>query len=227
MDSPFRLVLTALLGGLFLIFATLQANAHPKSHDPAPEPAQTENSSDQKEADGHDDGTNDGHHASSATQAANAAAAGHHGGDTAKTFSERLVSWLGSFHPAAVHIPIGLLLAALIGEVLLITTGQPVFASIVRYCIWIGALGALVAAPLGWFNAGFQLTDTEEFVTTHRWVGTSAAVWSVFLLYILNTTKDENNRTLLRVALLIGVGLVAFNGLLGGLMIHGADAHAF
>ncbi|VAW05752.1 hypothetical protein MNBD_ALPHA05-517, partial [hydrothermal vent metagenome] len=27
--------------------------------------------------------------------------------------------------------------------------------------------------------------------------------------------------------LLIGVGLVSFNGLLGGLIVHGADAHAF
>ncbi len=232
MDSPFRLIFVALVGGLFLILTTLQANAHPKSHDLEPEPAQMENTTDDHtEGDAHDEGEHEdgAHDESGATTAGADTAGGHHGAasNESKTLSERLISWLGSFHPAAVHIPIGLLLAALIGEVMLITTGQPVYASIVRYCIWIGTLGALLAAPLGWFNAGFQLTDTEEFVTTHRWVGTSAAVWSVLLVFILNATKENSSRTLLRVALLISVGLVAFNGLLGGLMIHGADAHAF
>jgi uncharacterized membrane protein len=229
MDSPFRLIVAALLGGLFLLFATLQANAHPKSHSPKPEPAQVEKTTDHKDGDGHEEGAHDdgGHDTSGAT--ANEATGGHHGAAdaTTRTFSQRLISWLGSFHPAAVHIPIGLLLAALISEGLLITTGQPVYASIVRYCIWVGAIGAFLAAPLGWFNAGFQLTDTEQFVTTHRWVGTAAAAWSVVLLFILGATKDGGSRTMLRLALLIGVGLVAFNGLLGGLMIHGADAHAF
>ncbi len=204
MDLTVRLFFVALIGGLLMILTPPQAYA--------------------QESLGFGYSALD---ASSATPAANEAdAPGAAEGET-KTFTKRLMSWLGSFHPAVVHIPIGLFVAALIGEVLLLTTGQPVYAAIVRYCIWIGALGAFLAAPLGWFNAGFQLTDTKEFVTLHRWIGTTVALWSVLLLFTLGVTKDGNSRTMLRVALLIGVGLVSFNGLLGGLIVHGADAHAF
>jgi uncharacterized membrane protein len=206
MDWTIRLVLVALIGGLFLILTPPQAYA--------------------QESLGFGDATYD---ASSAAPAASEAEIDSHTAtvDETKTFFERLISWLGSFHPAVVHIPIGLFLGALIAEALLLTTGQPAYAAIVRYCLWIGALGAFLAAPLGWFNAGFQLTDTKEFVTLHRWIGTTVALWSVLLLFILGATKDGNSRTLLRVILLIGVGLVSFNGLLGGLIVHGADAHAF
>ncbi|VAW00266.1 hypothetical protein MNBD_ALPHA05-465 [hydrothermal vent metagenome] len=206
MDLTARLFFVALISGLLLILTPPQAYA--------------------QESLRFGDATYD---ASSATPAAGEAENDGLGAaeGQSKTFFERLISWLGSFHPAVVHIPIGLFLAALIGEVLLLTTGQPVYAAIVRYCLWIGALGAFLAAPLGWFNAGFQLTDTKEFVTLHRWIGTTVALWSVLLLFTLGATKDGNSRTLLRVALLIGVGLVSFNGLLGGLIVHGADAHAF
>jgi uncharacterized membrane protein len=204
MDLTVRLFFVALIGGLLMILTPPQAYA--------------------QESLGFGYSALD---ASTATPAANEAdAPGAAEGET-KTFTKRLMSWLGSFHPAVVHIPIGLFVAALIGEVLLLTTGQPVYAAIVRYCLWIGALGAFLAAPLGWFNAGFQLTDTKEFVTLHRWIGTTVALWSVLLLFTLGVTKDGNSRTMLRVALLIGVGLVSFNGLLGGLIVHGADAHAF
>jgi len=240
MIMPIRLILITLISGLFLMLPALQANAHKGHQQPDPEPAQEEVLADPVGS-GHNEGENeegehgDGEHAdgahdqSGAAPAANEPAGDHHGAvdDETKTFFERLISWLGTFHPAVVHIPIGLLLAAVIGEVLLMATGQPVYASIVRYCIWIGALGALLAVPLGWFSAGFQLTDAKEIITTHRWVGTTAAVWSVPLLFILGATKEGGSRTLLRVALVIGAGLVAYNGYLGGLIIHGLDAHAF
>ncbi|MBL4618855.1 MAG: hypothetical protein GXP04_04335 [Alphaproteobacteria bacterium] len=237
---PYRLILIGLFGALFMMFTLVSANAHKGHQEPDPEPVQVEKTADNNTDDGHMEGDahdgeaheSDEHDTSSAAGATNEAAGGHHGAaetldDETKTFSERLTSWLGSFHPAAVHIPIGLLIAALLGELLLMVTGQPVYASIVRYCIWIGALGALIAAPLGWLSAGFQLTDAKEIITTHRWVGTSAATWSIILLFILGATKEGGSRTLLRLALLIGAGLVAYNGYLGGLIIHGLDAHAF
>jgi uncharacterized membrane protein len=206
MDWTIRLIFVALVGGVFLMFSPLQAYAQ-DSYGLGSAAFDT----------------------ASATPTPNEAESDPHSAGSAevKTFSERLMSWLGSFHPAVVHIPIGLFIAAFLAELLLIKTGQPVFASIVRYCIWIGALGAFLAVPLGWFNAGFQLTDTKEFVTPHRWIGTTAAFWSALLLYIVSTTKEGGNRLLLRTALFVAVGLVAFNGFLGGLIVHGADAHAF
>lgn len=231
MDLSIRLTLIALLGGLILALTSFSASAHKGHNAPESEPAQTENTDD--DPIGGDPIGGDAINANALDEGAQhdddgEAAGGHHGATNEKgTFNQRLISWLGSFHPAVVHIPIGLFIAALLGELLLMTTGQPVYASIVRYCIWIAALGALLAAPLGWLHAGFHLTDTEEFVTTHRWVGTSAAVWSLFLLFILNAAKEGDDRTMLRLALLVGVGLVSFNGFLGGLIVHGADAHAF
>ncbi len=242
-QMPYRLILIGLFGALFMMFTLVSANAHKGHQEPDPEPVQVEETANEEtankdtddghmEGDAHDGDENDEQDTSGAAGTTVEAAGGHHDAaealdDETETFSERLTSWLGSFHPAAVHIPIGLLIAALLGELLLMATGQPVYASIVRYCIWIGALGALIAAPLGWLSAGFQLTDAKEIITTHRWVGTSAAVWSILLLAMLSRTEPSGSRTLLRVALVVGAGLVAYNGYLGGLIIHGLDAHAF
>ncbi|HWY87341.1 MAG TPA: c-type cytochrome, partial [Gemmataceae bacterium] len=87
-------------------------------------------------------------------------------------FVGKLIRWLGKLHPAAIHFPIALLTAAAAAEVLRLLTGNPVFDAVSRYCIWFGTLGAVVAGALGWFAAGFQLTDASWVMTTHRWLGT-------------------------------------------------------
>ena len=86
------------------------------------------------------------------------------------------ISWLGKFHPTLVHFPIGLLLGAAVMELLLWFTGCPLFEAASRVTVWLGALGAVPAATLGWFLAGPALSDANRILATHRWLGTSAVI---------------------------------------------------
>src|SRR5512146_841799 len=104
-----------------------------------------------------------------------------------------LITWLGKFHPAVVNFPVGLLVAAAVAEVLLIVTKRPVFQVCTRSCVWFGAMSAVAAAILGWF---FSVTQPPSWLlTTHRWLGTSTAAWSVLLLVIaeVHYRRDQRN----------------------------------
>jgi len=59
----------------------------------------------------------------------------------------RVERFLGEVHPLVVHFPIALLLAAALAQ-LFVYGGKP-WEGAVRYCLYLGALGAVVAAGLG------------------------------------------------------------------------------
>jgi len=87
------------------------------------------------------------------------------------TFSGRLLRWLGGWHPAAVHFPIALLLTAAFLELMAIVRRKPIYAASNKLLLAIATLGAFVAAPLGWVNAGLPAPDDEASLTLHRWIG--------------------------------------------------------
>ena len=91
-------------------------------------------------------------------------------------FAANLVTWLGKFHPSSVSFPIALIIAALVAELLASATGRPLFDHAGRFCVWFGAIGAVVAVTLGWRFAGLVLANGDAVMTTHRWLGTSAGV---------------------------------------------------
>jgi len=142
----------------------------------------------------------------------------------------KLLSWIGRFHPMVVHFPIALLLIAGLAELLALRTGAQHFAFAARFCLWAGALGALVAAPLGWANAPAVTESYAGFLARilffHRWVGTATAVVSVLTLIACERSfrTDRNNwKTLYRAGLLSAVSMVAFTGHLGASLIYGWD----
>ena len=127
-----------------------------------------------------------------------------------------------------MNFPVGLLVAAAVAEFLLIVTKRPVFGVCARYCVWFGAIGAVAAATLGWF---FAVTQPPSWLlATHRWLGTSTAVWSILLL-VLAELRFRWNRIgicyAFRFALVIGVCLVATTGFFGGAMVYGIDHYAW
>lgn len=139
----------------------------------------------------------------------------------------RLLVWLGKFHPAAVHFPIALLLSAAFAELLSLRSKHGFFPNAVRFCLWIGALGAVGAALLGWLYGGFRITDEESILTFHRWNGTTIAVLALLALWLeeqrVRTEFARNGAirsVLFAVALLVGL-----NGYLGGLMVYGPEQH--
>ncbi len=145
------------------------------------------------------------------------------------TFAARLVAWLGKFHPVTVHFPIAMLLGAAMAELSLIRTRKPFFAIAGRFCLWVGALGAVLAAVLGWFFGGFHFVDGSWLLTSHRWVGTTAAAWSVLVLFFGERAvqTQAGSRKGYRVVLFLGAGLVGAAGFLGGSLIYGLAHYAW
>lgn len=142
----------------------------------------------------------------------------------------KFIRWLGNFHPPMVNFPIGLLTAAAVAELLLALTKRPTFAAAVNFCVWFGGIGAIAAAVLGWFFGGFHLVDDDWILTTHRWVGTSTALWALLLLWLnlrSQTSGREGGRQTFRAALFAGAGLASAAGFLGGAMVYGIDHYAW
>jgi uncharacterized membrane protein len=125
-----------------------------------------------------------------------------------------------------VHFPIGLLMAAAAAELLRMATRKPAFDAVSRYCLWFGTLTAVVAGVLGWFLAGFHLTDDSWVLTTHRWLGTSTVVCAgtVLVLCELSLRPDRRRtRMCFRVALFVVAALVSVTGFFGGAVVYGLD----
>jgi plastocyanin len=142
------------------------------------------------------------------------------------SFVSNLFSWLGKFHPPSVNFPIAMLLSAVVAEVLWVVTDQPRFRFASRVCVWIGAIGAVGAAGLGWCLAGVRLTDPSWLLTTHRWLGTGTALVAVVAL-VLSEQSSRRNAPRLKAGfwpgLVVAALLVAVTGFFGGAMIYGID----
>lgn len=139
-----------------------------------------------------------------------------------------LVRWLGRFHPMVVHFPIALVLMAAAAELLSMFTGASRFAFAARFCLWGGALGALIAAPLGWAGALAVEDDYVGFsarlLLIHRWVGVSTALVAGGALFACERSQradGESWKRPYRVALMMGALLVAVAGHLGAALIYG------
>jgi mono/diheme cytochrome c family protein/uncharacterized membrane protein len=145
-------------------------------------------------------------------------------------FFEKLIRWLGRFHPAAVHFPIALLTAAAVAELLRMATGKPAFDAIARYCVWFGVLTALVAGTLGWFMGRFRLTDASWVMMTHRWLGTSTVVCAGLALVLSELSRRPDRRRtrmVFRIAVLALAVLVSVTGFFGGAVAYGLDHYAW
>lgn len=175
------------------------------------------------EAHGHDNGQHE--HESTA-----AARHDHeHGHTHAEGSLAGLIGWLGKFHPPMVNFPIAMILGAALAELILIATGRSFFVTAGRFCLWVGCVGAVAAAVLGWFFGGFHLVDESWILTTHRWLGTTTAAWSVVVLLFGERTFRRTNATRRKygVVLFIGAALVGVTGFFGGSLIYGLDHYSF
>ena len=144
-----------------------------------------------------------------------------------KPFGVRLLDRLGRWHTAVVHFPMGLILAAVIAEIIGWRRQVPDWNQAARIMLGIGAVGAVAAAILGWINAGFAMTDTDGVLTAHRWLGTTLAALAVVLAYVAwrSTPASGQPRVGYRLLLALVAAGIAVQGYLGGSLVHGGLDH--
>jgi len=149
-----------------------------------------------------------------------AAAAGHDA--TLNQRGPSLEERLGELHPLVVHFPIAMLLSAALSEALLAATGRASFRDVTRFMVWIGALGAVSAAPLGWFAGATTEDLPPHLLESHRWLGVSTALWSIATLWACERVKGS--RAILRGMVAGAAVLAAATGYLGGELVHDPQA---
>jgi hypothetical protein len=109
-------------------------------------------------------------------------------------------------------------------------TGKRSFDAITRYCVWFGALTAVVAGFLGWLLGGFSLTDASWILMTHRWLGTSTVACAVLVLCLSEMSRrpdQRRNRLGFRIVLFAGAILVLVTGFFGGAVVNGLEHYAW
>lgn len=137
-----------------------------------------------------------------------------------KTFSQRLMSWIGRTHPFAVHFPIALFPVAWVALLLARRRGETV--ELIRALIIVAGAASVIAAVLGWFTGGFVLVDTDAIQLWHRWIGTALAVIGAWVaLWALRRRSAVNSRGMVAALGLITL-ILLLQGWLGAALVHGA-----
>lgn len=127
--------------------------------------------------------------------------------------------FIGHFHPALVHMPIGILLIALLLQWLSNKEKYQSIQPATAIVLLIGSITALISCLTGYFLSISDDYDTAT-VNWHMWM----AIALTFVSFIL-FAKEKNpnfaiNKTLLSIAVLV---LVFVTGHLGGTLTHGSD----
>lgn len=142
--------------------------------------------------------------------------------------ASNLIHFFGQFHPAVIHFPVALLMTAAAAEGVRVITKKESFGTAAGFALSLGTLSAVVATALGWALAFTTRPDPDlkQTLFLHRWIGTGTAVWALITLALWIgslPTEKRKLRMAYQVALLVGAGLVAFTGHLGGLLVYGLD----
>jgi mono/diheme cytochrome c family protein len=137
-----------------------------------------------------------------------------------------VLGWLGRFHVVALHFPIALLAAAALAEVIAAGRGRGSPPPAVRFCVLVGAIGAVATAALGWLHADFGGHGSASAATLslHRWLGTTTALWAVAIAWASEWDCRLGQRSwLCRFVLWSGALVLAATAHLGGVLVHGPD----
>ncbi|WP_111613351.1 DUF1549 domain-containing protein [Algoriphagus yeomjeoni] len=136
-----------------------------------------------------------------------------------------LWQFLGRLHPLIVHFPIALLVVAALMELLTSKRYNLKLRPGTKILATIGAMSAILAAPIGWLLATNEGTS-GELLDLHQWIGIGTAVLSVFTLYFLSKIPRRPSRSQIKVFrsfLFLTAICVSIAGHFGGSLTHGED----
>jgi len=127
--------------------------------------------------------------------------------------------FIGHFHVALVHLPIGILLIALLLLWLRKNERYHISQQVLKIILLIGVVAALLSCV-----TGYILSTTDEYekplVVWHMWMGIAVAIVSMFLYMKLARQEFDSIYKGLAVGLLL---LIFVTGHLGGSLTHGTD----
>ncbi len=189
------------------------ANAEEKTHHEAG--AKTDDHHANANADHHGNGSGGGEHS-------------HWGVSPDSTAFAKKMAAIGTFHPVLVHFPIALFIVAALAQILILAGRMSPGSNIVRFLLWCGMFGAVLSALLGWAHSGPPQANEASIMFAHRWIGTSIALGSIVLVFIVEYSQRNKHSTYLGLCtiLLFSLALaVAVNGFLGGALAHGGMKH--
>ena len=128
-----------------------------------------------------------------------------------------LTQFLGHFHPLLVHLPIGILLFAILLQWLSRKEKYVPLQPAIGPALLCGMLSAMASAITGLLlsQSGEYATDT---LNTHKWLGISVTIISGFFYFWKRKTPSNKNQNTLAILLLI---LIIVTGHFGGTLTHG------
>jgi len=127
-----------------------------------------------------------------------------------------LWSFLGRLHPMIVHFPVGLLVFALVMEI--IGRKNEKYNAAIKLLIYAGALSAIIAVAFG-----LLLSNTEEYgsdlLSIHQWTGIATMLLSLICAW----SYRKSYRTAQKLLLSLTVAGVTIAGHYGASLTHGDD----
>ena len=131
--------------------------------------------------------------------------------------------FIGHLHPALIHLPIGILLIALLLMWLSKKSKYNISYDVIKIVLLIGVFAALLSCITGYILST-QDQYEKSLVIWHMWMGIGVAVASMLLYMKLARKEFDWIYKLLAIALLI---LIFVTGHLGGSLTHGSDYLSF
>ncbi len=131
--------------------------------------------------------------------------------------------FIGHFHVALIHLPIGILLIALLLLWLRKNPKYNISHQVIKIILLIGVFSALLSCI-----TGYVLSTTDKYekplVDWHMWMGIGVAIVSMFLYMKVARSEFDIIYKMLAVGLLV---LIVITGHLGGSLTHGTDYLSF
>lgn len=128
-----------------------------------------------------------------------------------------MTDFIGNFHPVLVHLPIGILLVAVLFEFLSRKEKYTSLNSAARISLLVGMISAVLACI-----TGFLLSQADDYdptlISRHQWFGIAVALISIVAFYL----HKKNYRHIRWVMVLMAL-LIIITGHLGGSITHGSD----
>lgn len=136
------------------------------------------------------------------------------------SFYESWSRYLGHFHPVVVHLPMGILVAALLLEWVARRRGQQAaLHAAISIALLAGCLTAMLSCLLGWWLSaagGYEETTLQ----LHQWMGIATALLAGCCWLLKQKASADR---LYKYSLILLVIVLTITGHFGGNMTHGAD----